>query len=185
MRTTFYPNDCFRPTGRDAKRALAFARPAFTLIEAAVATLVVGLGVAAILVAVTSGTRANHAGKKLTEAVFFAQELREATLNLPFTDPETAHKDNPPGADAGDATEFADDLDDLMDVTFCPPRDGQGQPIDCMPDWSQHVLLTWRNPANLSSQVADGASDLIYVEVTIAFQGVETLKTGWLVGRRN
>ena len=50
-------------------------RKGFSLVEVAVATAIVGMGIAAILVSVESGTRVNDAGKKLTQAIFLAQEV--------------------------------------------------------------------------------------------------------------
>ena len=159
-------------------------RSGFTLAEALCATVIVGLGAAAILVSAASGSRANNIGRKLTEAVFLAQELREWTYQLPFSDPDTADQGNPPGSDGMNPQTFVDDLDDLMGVTYSPPRDGQGIAVDDLTVWSQLIDLTWRDPADLDTIVANGASDVIYVEVTISYQGSEALKTGWLVTRK-
>jgi len=159
-------------------------RHGFTLIETAVATAIVGLGVAAALVAVQSGTRVNDAGRKLTMAGLLAQELREWTLRLPFSDQDEGDQGNPPGPDGADPQDFVDDLDDLMGVTYDPPRDGQGLAVTDLTGWSQHIDLTWRDPADLTSVVAAGSSDVVYVEITISHKGAEVLKTGWLVTRR-
>jgi len=165
-------------------RARAGGRRGFTLIEAAVATAIIGLGVAAVLVSVQSGTQVNDAGRKLTVATLLAQELREWTLRLPFSDPDPEDQGNPPGPDGSDPQIFVDDLDDLMGVTYDPPRDGQGVAISDLTGWSQYIDLTWRDPADLTSIVASGTSDVIYVEVTISHKGAEILKRGWLVTRR-
>ena len=160
------------------------ARGGFTLIEVAVATAIVGLGLTALLVAVASNTRVNDAGGKLTQGIFLAQELREWTLALPFSDQDPGDVGKPPGPDGSDPQVFVDDLDDLMDVTFSPPRNGLGTALSQLPGWSQTITLTWRDPDNLSATVADGASDLIYVRVDVAFQGQNITTTGWLVTRR-
>ncbi|HOF19019.1 MAG TPA: prepilin-type N-terminal cleavage/methylation domain-containing protein, partial [Phycisphaerae bacterium] len=55
----------------------------FTLIEVAIATAIIAIGVVALVVSVGSGTRANQGGTELTQAVFLAQEIREWTLRLP------------------------------------------------------------------------------------------------------
>jgi len=159
-------------------------RDGFTLIEVAVATAIIGLALAALLGAVASGTRTNNAGKKLTQAVFLAQEIREWTIRLPFSDPDPGDADNPPGPDGSDPQVFVDDLDDLMDVTYSPPRDGVGSPIADMTPWSETITLTWRDAANLTSTVSAGSSNVIHVQVDISCQGQPILTTGWLVGRR-
>lgn len=163
---------------------LSGGRLGFTLIEALCATVIVGLGAAAILASAASGTRANDAGRKLSEAVFLAQELREWTVQLPFSDPDAADAGNPPGPDGSDPLSFVDDLDDLMDVTYDPPRDGQGIAVTVMAGWSQTIELTWRDPDDLSTVIADGGSDIVYVEVTVSWRGSEIYQTGWLVTRK-
>ena len=160
--------------------ALLRAGKGLSLIEVAVATAIIGIGVAALLVAVAAGTRTNHAGKKLTQAVFLAQEIREWTVRLPFCDPE--YPSNPVGPDAGESE--ADDLDDLMGAAYSPPRDGQGSPIADMTGWSETITLTWRNPDHLTAVVPDGTSDVVHVEVNISYQGTEVLNTGWIVIRK-
>jgi len=160
------------------------ARDGFTLIEVAVATAVVGIALAALLVALGSHTRVRDAAAKITQAAALAQEVRERTLSLPFSDPDPADADNPPGPDGSDPQVFVDDLDDLMDVTFQPPRDGQGNSIPTLDGWSQTINLSWRDPNDISTPIADGASDLIFVEVDVAFQGQTIRTVNWLVARR-
>ena len=157
----------------------------FTLIEAAVATVVIGLGATALLTAVASGTRTNAAGRSITQASLLAQEIREWTLKLPFSDQDEGDVGNPPGPDGADPQVFVDDLDDLMNVTYNPPRDGQGQPVADMPGWQQAITLTWRDPANLTTVVTAGTSDAIRVQLDISYKGSNVLTTGWLVTRRN
>jgi len=157
-----------------------------TLIEIAVATAIIGIGVAAIMVAATSTTLVSDAGRKLTQAIFLAQEVREWTLKLPFSDPDPGDEDNPPGPDGAENPQTAvDDLDDLMDVTYSPPRDGQGVAISDMTGWSQKFTLTWRNRDNLAQTVAAGASDVINVQVQIEYRGRNILTTSWIVTGRD
>ena len=52
------------------------ARGGFTLSEVAVATTIVGVGLAALMVSVESSTRINDVGGKLAQATFLAQEIR-------------------------------------------------------------------------------------------------------------
>ena len=119
----------------------------------------------------------------MTQAVFLAQELREWTIKLPFSDLDEGDADKPPGPDGTIPQIFVDDLDDLMDVTYSPPRDGQGMSIYDMTGWSQTITLTWRDPDDLSTVVTAGTSDAIHVQVSIAYNGTEKLTTGWLVTR--
>jgi len=167
------------PAGRCAR-----LRRGFTLIEVAVASVLIALGVTALMVASGSATRVNQANVDMTQAVILAQELREWTLQLPFSDPDEADQDNPPGPDGSDPQSFVDDLDDLKDVTYSPPRDGQGQAISHLGLWSQTITITWRNPDDVLQTVAEGGSDLVHVQVTVSTRGEPILTTGWLVARK-
>ncbi|MCK4625798.1 MAG: hypothetical protein KAV00_10840 [Phycisphaerae bacterium] len=158
-------------------------RGGFTLIEALIASIIVGLGITALLMASKSGTQVNANAREITHAVNLGQEVREWTLKLPFLDPETP--DNSPGPDgAEDPQTFVDDLDDLKTVTYSPPRDANGQAISDMTGWSQQITLSWRQQNSISQTVSDGASEIIYVEVVISYEGQSVLTTGWLVTKR-
>jgi len=170
-----------RTTYRRCAGRLTGSRQGFTLVEALVAVIIIGLGAAAIMLSAASNTRANDAGSKLTEAVLLAQELREWTLSLPFTDPDPGDQGNPPGPDGSDPQEFIDDLDDLMGVSYTPPRDGTGTAITGMPGWTQTISITWRDPDDLTATVTEGSSDIVHVKVTLTFQGHTELETGWIV----
>jgi len=172
------PGAC-RPLRRNPSR-----REAFTLTEVAVATAIIGLAVTALLVTVGSGTRTNDAGRQLTLAVYLAQEIREWTVKLPFRDPDPGDQGKPPGPDGSSPQVFVDDLDDLINVTYSPPRDGQGYPIADMAHWSQQITLTWRDPNSLTATVTPGASNAIHVEVKIACRNRQVLTANWLVTGR-
>ena len=166
------------------RRKMSYSAGGFTLIEAAIATGIIGIGITALMASVAAGTRVNDSGQKLTQAVFLAQEIREWTLKLPFRDPDAADAGKPPGSDGTNPQTFVDDLDDLMDVTYTPPRDGAGSSIVDMVGWSQKITLTWRNPNNLAATVAAGASEIINVSVDISYKGQPLLTTSWLVTPR-
>jgi Tfp pilus assembly protein PilV len=166
-------------------------RGGFSLVEVAVATIIVGIGVTALMISLAAGTKVNRAGQKITQAVFLAQELREWTSNLPFKDTDPGDANNPPGPDGLNPQIFVDDLDDLYSasgLTYSPPVDCTNPPAARMielQDWSEKFTLTWRNPDNLTETVAVGTSDIIHVQVDIACQGQIILTTGWLVARKD
>lgn len=156
----------------------------FTLIEIVVATVLVGLALVAMMASVGSNTRVNDAGTKLTQGTFLAQEIREWTLSLPFCDQDAGDLGNPPGSDGSDPQVWVDDLDDLMDVTYCPPRDGQGYAIANLSAWSQTITMTWRDPNDLGSTVSSGSSEVIYVNVDIKHSNNLVVSSGWLVTKK-
>ncbi|SRR5690554_319775 len=164
-------------------RTRPLARGGFSIIEAAVATAILGVGILALVSAVAASSTANVKASELTSAVFLAQEIREWTARLPFTDPDES-TNVPVGPDGQSPQVFVDDLDDLMDVTFSPPRDGTGQQMMDMTGWSQTIRMTWRKGDNLEEVVQPGQSDIIFVHVTISKNGRVVHKTGWFAVRR-
>lgn len=164
----------------------AVGRGGFSLIELAVSTAIIGIGVLALMSAIGNGSRANGEAREMSRGVFLAQEIREWTLRLPFKDPDAADANNAPGPDGTDPQTFVDDLDDLTNVTFTQPRDGRGVAITELANWSQSITLTWRDPDNLAGPAATaGSTNVVNVQVVVKNRGVPVLTTSWLVARRN
>lgn len=160
-------------------------RGGFTLVEVAVATAIVGIGITALVASLQAGTDVNHGSDKMNTATFLAQEIHEWTMRLPFKDPDAADANNPPGPDGTNPQTFVDDVDDLMNVTYSPPRDANGSAIATKAGWSQTMTLTWRDPTNLQRIVANGASGVINVQVEVKYAGKHVLTTQYLVAKRN
>lgn len=163
-------------------------RRGFSLVEAALAIVIIGVGIVALLAGLQAASQINGAGRNLTRAVFLAQEIREWTVRLPFRDTDPADANNPPGPDGWDPQVYIDDLDDFYDpsgLIYSPPRDGRGQAIPNLTGWSEKLTLTWRDPNSLSQTVAVGGSTVINVRVSIVFQTKEIFATDWFVAKRN
>ena len=155
----------------------------FTLLEVLFAAVIIGIGFIAILASVTSSTKISYASSEMTQAIFLSQEIREWTAGLPFHDTDPADLGKPPEPDSymGEGEPYVDDLDDLMEATFSPPRNGLGEVIVGMADWNQSIILTWRSSADINTVVVPGTSDLIHVQVTISKNNKTLIQTGWLV----
>lgn len=114
-----------------ARRSLAHPGSAqgFTLIETSMATVIIGVGVLAMVDAQSSFIVSNQWSSHAASATFLANEIRELTRNMPKHDPVngiTLIDDGGGntvvsgwGVDAGEvvATDF-DDIDDFDGVTF-------------------------------------------------------------------
>ena len=105
------------------------AAPGFTLIEAALGSLIVGtLFVAALhTVAASRTTHASQAAR--AQALLLAQSLMDEVLAQPYEDP-----DQTPvfGKEPGESAQFRvalDDIDDYRDYSVKPPRDIHGNAI--------------------------------------------------------
>src|SRR5258706_9513897 len=94
-------------------------RRGFTLIEAAVTTVIIGVGCVAMLELLGSGTLANNDGAELTTAMNLAGNIRECMTGVAYTDPTSpTHW----GTEAGETSvALYNDLDDFDGKQFSPP----------------------------------------------------------------
>ena len=180
-------------TGRRTS-SLARGRRGFTLIEAAIATVVVGSGV----VAVMSAQRAFHVQNEWAAQAAVAQQLgvevRELVLGLPQRDPVTGDDAWGPEADEDGVGDF-DDLDDFDGAVF-DSADGSGPlnalraPIAEMDGWRQRVSVENIDPFEITRTVADGSSDLMRVTVVVERREAgeaaprEFTRVSWIAPRR-
>lgn len=136
-------------------------RTGFTLVESLMTIFLLGIGLAAVLGAVNLGIRYSGEGAKLTQAVFLAQEIRERTLGMDFLD-----------------------VVNLDGTTYGPPINSHGEAITGMSGWSQSIHTSYRSENDPGTELASGASDLVFVQVQVTHNGNVCLTTGWLVARK-
>lgn len=175
----------------------------FTLIEAALTTVIIGTGVLAMLAAQQAYHVKNDWAQRTGTAMLLANELRELTLTLPMNDPFTGTANLGPEIDEANVTEF-DDLDDFagpVDGTgfgpgtvFNPPINALRQPIPNIAGWSQQIVVVNALPDNIGlvgTNTAQplGTTNLMRVTVTVNYQAPNaalpspiTVLT-WVIGR--
>ena len=175
----------------------------FTLIEAALATVIVSTGVLSILAAQQAYHRKNNWANHSGTAMLLANEIRELTFAMPHHDPITGSATL--GPEAGETTVAAyDDLDDFAGVvtngfgtgtTFSPPINALRQQIPDMAGWSQQVMVENVLPENISvtsgsTQPLSASTGLMRVTVNVFYQapGEDTPQNMgnlvWVVGSR-
>jgi prepilin-type N-terminal cleavage/methylation domain-containing protein len=133
----------------------------FTLMEVIVTVILLGLALAAVLAGIGLGVQFSGEGSDLTRAVFLAQEIREMTTRLSFS--EVAALDG---------------------ASYSPPVSAHGETLLGSGDWSQSVNVTWRSDSDPGQTVSAGTSDILFVRVQVFRQGELVLTTGWLVARK-
>lgn len=107
-----------------AGRARGRGSGGFTLIETALATVIIGVGVVAIVEAHQAFMKSNQWSTHAATATFLGNEIRELTMNLPRHDPVTGLRVvggtlEGWGAEPGEVVvEDLDDLDDFDGLTF-------------------------------------------------------------------
>ncbi len=94
-------------------------------MEAALVTIIVGVGVVAMLQLLAAGTMSNAESAESTIAQNLARNIRELSLGLAFTDPaQPTHW----GLETGETIATCNDLDDLDGAVISPPIDAPDGP---------------------------------------------------------
>ena len=185
--------DC-PPTARPPRRA-RFAR-GFTLIEAAMVTVICGIGVMSMLQLLAAGSAENGDAAKLTTAMTLANNVREMSLALAFYDTQQQNG-NPHVWDSKEATietyDNVTDLDGPVDTwdkpedakgwqKFSPPRDGTRQVINGYTNWAQYVKVETVSRDGLNTLMPhDADAEVVRVTAKITKDNVEVYRSSWLV----
>ena len=161
-------------------RTTAAGRRGFTLIEAALATVIIGTGGLAIVFAQQTFHKQNDWAQRSAVAMRLAGEIREMAINLPRHDPVTGVEFWGPEAEEGSLVDW-DDVDDLDDAVFSSDI-GNG-PINALratlPDfagWRQRTVVVNVDPFDIDTTVEDGTSDMLRVTVFVEYQGADDLE---------
>lgn len=127
---------------------LRFRRRGFTLIEAAITTVIIGVGCVSMLALLGSGTLANNEGAELTTAINLAGNIREAMTGVRFADQSTPTHWGP---ETGESLSGYDDVDDFDGASFSPPIDARRVALGSnYAAWTQKVSVVSVRPDNLS-----------------------------------
>ena len=175
------PSTIKHPTSRRHRRD-----GGFTLIEAALTTVIVGTGVLSIVAAQQAYHQKNDWAQRTGTAMLLANELRELTMPMPVFDPITGQTFiGPEPGEAG--IDDYDDLDDFAGVsvdggvtypglTFNPPIDALGRTIPDMTGWTQEVTVVGVLEENIGVDEAIAltpgtAGTLTRLTVDVSYQG--------------
>ncbi|XAM01199.1 hypothetical protein OT109_07380 [Phycisphaeraceae bacterium D3-23] len=175
VRTRNNPPSAIRHPPSRGRRAAGF-----TLIEAALTTVIVGTGVLAIISAQQAYHMKNNWATRTTTAMLLANEMRELTLGLPLHDPITGETSYGPEADEASVVAF-DDLDDFAGVVtsgagagteFSPPINALRGEIDDLDGWTQRVTVESVLPDYIDAAFSQpmGSTDVMRVTVDVFYQ---------------
>ncbi len=152
----------------------------FSLIEAMIAVVLVGLSVTALVVASQSFTQANSFGADLSTAEFLVEQIRELTVLLPVVDPETETATF--GPEEASLAAY-DDVDDFSGATFSPPISANRVPLTDLASYTQKVTVQNLSPTNFDMLVPSHSSAFIRVTVNILQNGQLISSTNWIRAR--
>jgi prepilin-type N-terminal cleavage/methylation domain-containing protein len=127
----------------------------FSLIEVLVAILLVGLAIAALVVANGSFTKANAAATDLSTAEFLIEQIRERTALLGY-----------------------DDLEGVTFPLYSPPINANGEVLSNFAAFSQQITVENVSDANFEQVVVD--SNFVRVTVKVFLNSKEISSASWL-----
>lgn len=133
-------------------------RRGFTLPEAALATVIIGVGVLATMQLFGACTRDNANSAQTTTAMLLAQNIQEVMTDLPFNDPTSGAAVF--GAEFGETLQTYNDIDDFDSRTFQPPIDALRQPLPQLSQYSQVISVVPVYPSRLSTNTNEAAPDI-------------------------
>ena len=139
-------------------------RRGFTLIEAALVTVIIGVGVMGMLQLLAAGTMSNASNAELTTATNLAANVREATLR----------------------TSYDDIITTFRNQTFSPPVDARLTAISGLDNWSQQVQVQYVDPFLLTLNVPDTQPEkTARVTVTVNHHDRPVYTLQWVIADSN
>ena len=131
----------------------------FSLIEAMVASMIIGIAVVGLLLSSGSLTRVNAAGIEISTAEFLIEEVKSRCASMAY--------DELP-AFAG---------------TYSPPQDIYGTALTNFSAFSQQVTVENVSNSDFTVVVAEGGSDFVRVTTRILLNGGEISSADWIRAR--
>lgn len=150
-------------------------------MEAAIVTVIVGVGTVAMIQLLAAGSVANGESYQLTTGLNLANNIRELTQTLRFTESPTSLTWGP---DAGETLATYDDVNDFHNWTSpaSGPIDAMRQVVPGMVGWQQSVTVQKVDENRVTLPVASTAdSRMARVTVVVTKDGEEVCKVSWLV----
>jgi type II secretory pathway pseudopilin PulG len=158
----------------------------FSLVEVLIATVLVGLAIAALVGANGSFSMANVAGADLSTAEFLVEQIRELTMMLPVAEPG-ASAWTVLGPETGETLATFDDVDDFDGFdsnSVGAPIDAQRAALPALASFRQQVTVQKLNPSNFDETWDDNtASNFARVTVTILQNGRQISTASWVRAR--
>lgn len=140
------------------------------MIEAALTTIIVGVGIAASMSLFGACSMQNISASQSTTAMMLAGNIQEAMANLSFADPITGTMTF--GPEGGETLASFDDVDDFDGQNLSPPIDSTRATIPDLSQYSQLISVTPVDPNNLTTTLPKTTTTrtAVRVQVRIMFQ---------------
>lgn len=126
---------------------------AFTLVEATISVVIVGVMVVAALNTVGATRLGEYKIAASGRGLLLAQDLMAEIRQKSYEDPNAPILFGPEsGEGTTNRTDF-DDVDDFHNWSASPPEDTDGTDMTGLTGWARQVQVVWMNPSDLSQTV--------------------------------
>jgi prepilin-type N-terminal cleavage/methylation domain-containing protein len=140
----------------NARHRIFKRRRGFTLIEASLTTVIIGVGVVAMMQLLASGTVNNIQAFEMTTGANVAKAIREVTVQKTMAQVLAMHN-----------------------TYHEPPWDGRSQPIADLTGWRQTITVQAVNPDSLTTNIVNPTPDAVRVTVTVTHSGNRVCALSW------
>lgn len=142
----------------------------FTLIEAAIVTAIVGIGIVAVLELLAAGSMANRQSGQLTMAMNLAANITEMLQGKPY---DTLHA-------TYDNKVYGEGTTTVVDARGNELRDAAGNVL--FPNWRQAINIEYVDPGRLTFALPEGQESVTArVTVTIFHHDRGIYVSRWIV----
>ncbi len=144
------------------------SKPGFTLVEAAISTVVVAVMFAAVLNAVGGSRMTQYKASLVNQGRMLAESLTSEILQQNYQDPGATYVF---GREAGESDTIRtawDDVDDYQGWTESPPVAKDGAALSNSANWRRTVTVEWVDPVN-PQQVMGSETGAKRITVVAAF----------------
>lgn len=149
-------------------------RPGFSLIEATLSTVVVGVMLAAAMQVLGASVRTRESGREQARATLIARRVLEEIMQKRYVDPDS---------DSGETRLTFDDVDDYNGWTQSPPTEIDGSTLVGCAGWTVSVVVAYADPLN-PAQNGTSSSGVKRIAVTAKTRsGVSVTLTGLRAAR--
>ena len=143
----------------------------FTLIEAVISTVIVGVMFVAAMNVLGATAVAKRSTQQHALGYSLAQDLMNEILDQPYEDPaQTASLGRESGEGGGDRVDF-DDVDDYDNWSATPPEDKNGEPLIGYDQWTRSVEVSFVKPTDLQNEILS-RTGVKRISVTVVRDGI-------------
>lgn len=139
-------------------RRTSLRRGGFTLIEASLATIIIGVGFVAVLQLLAAGSMANMGAMELTTGANLARNVNEFLLQKKYAD-----------------------LPTYNGRRYSPPKDSRGQDLDDYSGWEQALTVSSVNADRLTQTEVNSSPKAVRVTVAVSHNNAKVCEVSWFV----